>query len=62
VTQTSVFVEQPPPFDVTFVNNFRIIGASDANNFMVHTTVHMTVNANGEVTATVLNTNISCQP
>jgi hypothetical protein len=59
---TSVFIEPPPPFDMTLVNNFRIIGAGDANNFMVHTTVHVTVNANGEVTASVTNTDVTCQP
>jgi hypothetical protein len=62
VTMSSVFLQPPPPFDVTFVNNFRIIGAADANSFMVHTTVHITVNANGEITANVIQTDVSCQP
>jgi hypothetical protein len=62
VTMMSVFIDLPPPFDMTSVNNFRIIGAGDANNYMVHTTMHITVNANDEVTANVANTNVSCQP
>jgi hypothetical protein len=62
VTRSSAFLDAAPPFDVTFVNNFRIIGAGDANNFMVHQVVHMTVNANGEVTATVSQIDVSCQP
>jgi hypothetical protein len=37
-------------FNQTFVNNFRIIGQGPGNNFLVHETVHITVNANGSVT------------
>jgi hypothetical protein len=39
------------PIEFTFVNNFRIIGHGPGNNFLVHETTHVTVNANGEVTA-----------
>jgi hypothetical protein len=35
----------------TFVNNFRIIGQGPGNNFLVHDNFHITVNANGTVTA-----------
>jgi hypothetical protein len=35
----------------TFVNNFRIIGQGDGNNFLVHLLTHLTINANGDVTA-----------
>jgi hypothetical protein len=41
----------------TFVNNFRIIGQGPGNNFLVHETMHMTINANG--TATVFHDNFS---
>jgi hypothetical protein len=41
----------------TFVNNFRIIGQGPGNNFLVHETLHITINANG--TATVFHDNIS---
>lgn len=44
----------------TFINNFRIIGQGPGNNFQVHQTIHVTVNANGEVTSEVINESISC--
>jgi hypothetical protein len=39
-----------PPFEVTFVNNFRIIGQGTGNNLLIHEVFHLTVNANGELT------------
>jgi hypothetical protein len=45
----------------TFVNNFRIIGEGPGNNFLVHETFHVTINANGEVTATVDNFSVECK-
>jgi hypothetical protein len=44
-------------FSDTFVNNFRIIGQGPGNNFLVHETFHITVNANG--TLTVFHDNFS---
>ena len=41
------------PFEVTFVNNFRIIGPGTGNNLLIHQVFHMTVDANGFVTAFV---------
>jgi hypothetical protein len=41
----------------TFVNNFRIIGQDPGNNFLVHETMHLTINADG--TATVFHDNFS---
>jgi hypothetical protein len=38
--------------NLTFVNNFRIIGQGAGNNFLMHETLHITVNADG--TATVI--------
>src|SRR5215469_3353694 len=35
----------------TFVNNFRIIGQGPGNNFLVHETLHFTINEDGTVTA-----------
>jgi hypothetical protein len=35
----------------TIINNFRIIGQESGNNFLVHETLHITINANGAVTA-----------
>jgi hypothetical protein len=60
VTRSTVFVTGTPPFDFTSVNNYRIIGTGDAANFMVHSNIHMTVDANGDVTAEVDNTQITC--
>ena len=48
-------------FNQTFVNNFRIIGQGPDNNFLVHQTVHQTVNANGDVTSTIVNTSVECR-
>jgi hypothetical protein len=45
----------------TFVNNFRIIGEGPGNNILVHETFHVTINANGEVTATVDNFSVECR-
>lgn len=45
----------------TFVNNFRIIGQGPGNNFLVHENLHVTVNANGQLTAIVGNASVSCK-
>jgi hypothetical protein len=44
----------------TFVNNFKIIGAGTAQNFLETDVMHLTVNANGDVTATVEKSTIRC--
>ena len=49
------------PYNYTYVNNFRMIGQGPGNNFMVHQNVHLTINANGEVTAQVDNLKITCK-
>ncbi len=46
---------------MTFVNNFRIIGQGDAANVLVHQTTHITINANGVVTATTDNIGAECK-
>jgi hypothetical protein len=45
--------------NMTFINNFRIIGQGPGNNFLVHETLHITINANG--TATVFHDNFSIE-
>jgi hypothetical protein len=45
----------------TFVNNFRMIGAGPGNNFLVHETFHLTVNANGDTTVTLDNLSVDCK-
>ena len=49
------------PFNTTFVNNFRIIGQGPGNNFLVHETFHVTINANGVLTAETDNLKIECK-
>ena len=46
--------------EVTFVNNFRLIGVGTAANFQVHQNVHMTIDANGNVRNDVDNSSIEC--
>jgi len=48
-------------FTDTFVNNFRIIGPGPGNNFLVHENVHVTVKANGTLTAFVDNFRAECK-
>jgi hypothetical protein len=48
-------------FEETFVNNFRIIGQGPGNNFLVHDNFHITVNANGTVTAFHDNFSVECK-
>jgi len=45
----------------TFVNNFRIIGQGTDNNYLVHENFHITVNANGTLTAYHDNFSIECR-
>lgn len=49
------------PLNITFVNNFKIIGQGPNNNFLVHENLHITVNANGTLTAFIDNFSFTCQ-
>jgi hypothetical protein len=49
------------PIILTMVNNFKIIGQGSGNNFLVHQNFHLTVNANGTVTASVDNFSVECK-
>ena len=49
------------PFIDTFVNNFRMIGTAGGAKFKVHNTVHVTINANGELSADVDNSSVTCR-
>ena len=51
----------PPPSESSLVNNFKIIGQGPGNNFMVHENFHVTVSANGDVTALHGNLTIDCK-
>ena len=47
--------------NMTFVNNFRIIGQGAGNNFLVHETLHITLNADGNVTVFHDNFSVECK-
>lgn len=49
------------PYTYTYVNNFRMIGQGPGNNYLVHENVHITINANGELTAEVDNWSVDCK-
>jgi hypothetical protein len=48
-------------FEATDINNFRIIGQGPGNNFMIHSTFHITVRPDGTVTAFVDNFSVRCK-
>lgn len=45
----------------TYVNNFKIIGKGDAPNYTIHHNLHITINANGDMTAYVDNFKADCK-
>jgi hypothetical protein len=47
--------------NLTFVNNFRIIGQGPGNNFLVHETMHITINADGTLTVFHDNFSVDCK-
>jgi len=47
--------------NLTLVNNFRIIGQGPGNNYLVHETLHLTINANGTITFVHDNFSAACQ-
>ena len=48
-------------FEDTYVNNFRIIGQGNGNNFLLHENFHFTVNPNGTVTVFHDNLKVVCK-
>jgi hypothetical protein len=58
----SFHVNAKPPFpaEYTFTSNVRVISSGAAPNMMFHLVDHITVNANGEVTADVLDGWFTC--
>jgi hypothetical protein len=57
---TTVDVIDGFPFEQTLVNNFRWIGAGPGNNLQLQTTTHVTIDANGRVTATRVDATATC--
>jgi hypothetical protein len=47
--------------ETTVVDSFQVIGQGNGNNFLVHVTLHITVNANGTVTAEVFDFSVECK-
>jgi len=47
-------------YEMTFVNNFRIIGLGGAASYRVHENSHVTITPDGVVTATVDNLTVDC--
>ena len=41
--------------------NYRLIGQRPGNNVLIHQTIHITFNSNGEATASVDHTNSECK-
>ena len=48
------------PFTSSSNNNFRFLGQGRGNNFLVHVVQHITVNAQGNVTAEVAYSRVTC--
>ncbi len=46
---------------ISFENNFRIIGQGTGNNFLVHENLHLTINANGDLTTVVDHVSADCK-
>ena len=46
--------------EFTFVNNFLLVAPGSGNNVRVHELAHVTVNANGEITAETDNITVDC--
>jgi hypothetical protein len=61
VTQEEFSIEGVLPITETFVNNFRMIGQGPGNNFLVHENFHITIDANGVLSAFQDNFSIECK-
>ena len=60
VTQDHVVSGAPLPYTETMTNNYHIIGQGQATNMDLKETVHVTVDANGYVSAWVTDYTFSC--
>jgi hypothetical protein len=60
VTQDHVVSNVTLPYTETTTNNYHIIGQGQATNMDLKETVHVTVDANGDVTAWVTDYNFVC--
>jgi hypothetical protein len=60
-TQSTDRLGTPLPAVITFINNFRFIGAGPDNNLLVHEELHVTINENGVVTVDDAKFSVACQ-
>ena len=60
VTQDHVVSNAPLPYSETMINNYHIIGQGQATNMDLKETTHVTVDANGYVTAWVTDYSFVC--
>jgi hypothetical protein len=49
------------PYSNTIINSFRFIGQGPGNNYTLSMTYHITFNANGELTASVVDYRVDCK-
>lgn len=61
MAQTVTNLNGPAPVTETFVNNFHLIGHGAALDFLFHQNMHITINANGEITAAFDHVNFACK-
>jgi hypothetical protein len=54
-------VKPPYPWERTVVLNGKLIGHGNVADLMLHANLHVTVNANGEVTSKFDNIRITCK-
>src|SRR5260370_41412734 len=52
--------DPPFPVDATETSGFGLISAGSSPNFVITATFHMTVNADGTITARVMKSSIAC--
>jgi hypothetical protein len=53
--------QTPPPSEFTFTQQQNVIGQGNVPNFLIHFTLHTTVNAQGQTTSTVENIWAECR-
>jgi hypothetical protein len=60
VTQDHTINSAALPYEYTMINNYHIIGQGQATNMDLHETLHVTINANGDVSASVSDYDFAC--
>ena len=58
---TSLSLRSAGSIGLTYVDNFRIIGQGPGNNFLFHDNLHLSINADGDVTAFHDNLRADCK-